>query len=129
MQKVLRLTKHAQLSKIVWQLAARAFQGVRSHRHKYYDPHINTAGRAGRWRPCGMMYRLFSGAGSDLGVPQPNGGDNGRWNESSSASVQDALFLCCCIVVNDLCRPLLLRGHAGLAFSLLAGNPHALGHL
>ena len=69
MQKLLRLTKHAQLSKIDWQLAAGAFQGVRGHRHKYYDPYINTAGRAGRWRPCGMMYRLFFGAGSDPGVP------------------------------------------------------------
>ena len=42
---------------------------MRGHEHKYHDPYINTAGRAGRRRPCGMMYRLFFGAGSAPGVP------------------------------------------------------------
>ena len=69
MQKLLRLTKHAQLSKSVWQLTDGASQGVRGQTHKYYNLYINTRGRAGRWRLCGMMYRLFFGAGSDSGVP------------------------------------------------------------
>ena len=68
-RKLLRLTKHAQLSKFVWQLADGAFQGVRGHRHKYHDPYINTRGRAGRWRPCDMMYRLFFCARSDPRFP------------------------------------------------------------